>query len=89
MAALPARAPRFGIFPLALGGIALLYATFSLGVAELPAWPAASAGILAIAWATLPGHALARGGGAFLGTLGLVVGSVRIAALFGLAALGS
>ena len=53
-------------------------------VADLPAWPAASFGILALVTARLPGRGLWRGFGAFLGFVGLAVGSAKILALWGL-----
>lgn len=49
----------------------------------LPAWPAASLGVFALLTARLPGRAWPRGVGAFLGVLGLLVGVVKIAALWG------
>lgn len=52
--------------------------------ADLPAWPAASVGILAIVFGRAPGRALVRGIAAFLGFLGLVVGLGKILALWGL-----
>ncbi len=53
------------------------------GAPDLPAWPAASLGVFALVAARLPGRALPRGLGAFLGVLGLVVGVAKIAALWG------
>lgn len=50
----------------------------------LPAWPAASVGVFALVAARLPGRAWPRGLGSFLGLVGLVVGLVKIAALWGL-----
>lgn len=53
-------------------------------VADLPAWPAASLGVFAMVFARLPGRALARGVGAFLGVVGFLVGLGKIVALWGL-----
>lgn len=50
---------------------------------DLPAWPAASAGVFALVLARMPGRALPRGIGAFLGLLGLLIGLLEIAALWG------
>lgn len=71
---------------LACGGISLGWVLVGLhpGLA-LPAWPAASCGILALALAFPPGRALPRGVGAFLGLWGLVAGLARIGLLWGLA----
>ncbi|GEM_PF-2378215 len=51
---------------------------------SLPAWPAASVGLFALVFARLPGRALARGAGAFLGAVGMLVGLGKILALWGL-----
>ena len=73
--------------------LALLCGLFSLGwavaivlprVDDLPAWPAASVGVLALVLARLPGRAFPRGLGAFCGALGIVVGVGKILALWGL-----
>lgn len=73
--------------------LALVCGLFSAGwaiailvpdVADLPAWPAASVGILAIVFGRAPGRALIRGIAAFLGFLGLLIGLGKIAALWGL-----
>lgn len=73
--------------------LSLLAGLFSIGwavaimlpeVRDLPAWPAASVGIFALVFARAPGRPLARGLGAFLGLVGLVVGAGKILALWGL-----
>jgi len=46
----------------------------------LPAWPSASLGLAALALSWLPGRALRRGLGAFLGLVGLALGIAQIAA---------
>lgn len=52
-------------------------------VGDLQAWPAASLGVVAVAFARFPGRALPRGLGAFLGVVGFVVGCAKILALWG------
>lgn len=53
-------------------------------VRDLPAWPAASVGILALILGRLPGRVLARGVGMFMGLIGLLIGVTKIGALWGL-----
>jgi hypothetical protein len=70
-------------------GCGLVSATWAIvmvvpGIADLPAWPAVSVGLFALVFARAPGRALARGIGAFLGVVGLVVGMAKILALWGL-----
>jgi hypothetical protein len=79
--------PRdLGGLALGLGLVASVWALLIVVPAgpALPAWPAASVGVLALFVSRLPGRAWARGLGAFLGVLGIVVGLVKIAALWGL-----
>ncbi|WP_106395314.1 hypothetical protein [Enhygromyxa salina] len=51
---------------------------------NLPAWPAASVGILALVFSRAPGRPLLRAIGAFLGLGGVLVGLGKILALWGL-----
>lgn len=53
-------------------------------VRDLPAWPAASVGVIAIALARVPGRALWRGLGAFLGFLGILAGVAQLLAMWGI-----
>ncbi|KIG11842.1 hypothetical protein DB30_02394 [Enhygromyxa salina] len=79
--------PRdWSLLSLGAGLFSIGWATAILwpGVADLPAWPAASVGVFALAFAGAPGRPLPRGLGAFLGTVGLIVGAGKILALWGL-----
>jgi hypothetical protein len=79
--------PRdLGGLALALGLVASAWALLIVipGGPDVPAWPAASVGVFAVFASRLRGRAWMRGLGAFLGVLGLVVGLVKIAALWGL-----
>ncbi len=79
--------PRdLGGLALGLGLVASAWALLIIapGGPTLPAWPAASVGVLALFVSRLPGRAWSRGLGAFLGVIGIVVGLVKIAALWGL-----
>jgi len=76
-----------------LGSLSLPVGVVSLGwgvallipsLPALPAWPAASLGIIALALARVPGRALPRGLGAFTGVLGLLLGTLEILALWGI-----
>jgi hypothetical protein len=82
-------APRkdLGALPLAAGMLACAWAVAIMlpDVRDLPAWPAASLGVVALVCARLlPGRALPRGLGAFLGLFGLLIGLAKIFALWGL-----
>jgi hypothetical protein len=52
-----------------------------------PAWPGASAGLVAIGLATLPGRPLARAAGSFLGLCGLLLACAQIGTLWAVAVL--
>jgi hypothetical protein len=81
-----ARGRDWGVLSLLCGLLSLAWAVAILvpGVADLPAWPAASVGIFALIFSRAPGHPVLRGLGAFLGLLGLLVGVAKIFALWGL-----
>lgn len=84
----PTRAPPRNLGGLALG-LGLVASAWALlivvpGGPSLPAWPAASVGVFAVLASRLPGRAWARGLGSFLGVIGILVGLVKIAALWGL-----
>ena len=70
-------------FGLGLASVGWAVAILIPGGPDLPAWPAASVGIFAMVFARAPGRALLRGGGAFLGLVGLLVGLAKILALWG------
>ncbi len=52
--------------------------------ADLPAWPSASLGAVALALGARPGRAAWRGVGGFLGLVGLMAGLLQIGGLGGL-----
>lgn len=81
-----ARSRDWSWLSLAAGLASAVWAVLVLlpSVDALPAWPAASLGIIGLACAGLPGRALPRGVGAFLGFAGLLVGAAKIVALWGL-----
>lgn len=84
----PSLSPRpWGRLALPLGAASAAWALASVLPLALPAWPAASLGVLAIALGRWPGTALSRGLGTFLGVIGLLVGGLKIAALYGLSEL--
>ncbi|NVB41521.1 hypothetical protein G6O69_27025 [Pseudenhygromyxa sp. WMMC2535] len=87
----PAAASDLGWLTLILGLASATWAVLILLPASgdwveggLPAWPAASVGIFALAFARMPGRPLSRGIGAFLAVLGLIVGLAKILAAWGL-----
>ena len=71
---------------LVAGALSLAWgvAIFLPQVRDLPAWPAASVGVVAIALARAPGRALWRGLGAFLGFLGILAGVAQLLAKWGI-----
>lgn len=80
-----APAPWMDLAALLCGvGAAGWSATSMLGMA-LPAWPAASLGLLALLFAWPRGRAAPRALGAFLGLIGLVIAALQIAVLWGVA----
>lgn len=72
--------------PLACGVFSLVWAIVILlpDFVDLPAWPAASVGLFALAFARAPGRPLPRALGAFFGLLGLLVGVGKILVLWSL-----
>ena len=84
----PDEAPRrLGAFALLLGLFSATWAVVTWLPTEVPAWPAASAGLVGLALARYPGHALFRGLGAVLCLGGALGGLAKIAALWGIAEL--
>lgn len=82
-----ARRPWADRLALALGLAATGWTLASWGPLTLPAWPAGSLGVLALAFAWPRGRALPRAIGAFLGLLGILGAAAQIAAIWGVAAL--
>ena len=70
-----------------LAGVASLgwgVAIYLPSVPDAPAWPAATLGVAAIVLSRLPGRALPRGLGTFMGVLGFLAALAQLVALWGL-----